>query len=69
VGSVCPLTLWEDALRAGTDGRSFVGRWTAQLLYYDFPEWIFTLAYVMYAAATLATLRLVAPRAPSRASR
>lgn len=69
VGSVCPLTLWEDALRAGTDGRSFVGRWMARLLYYDFPEWMFTLAYVMYAAATLATLRLVAPRPPSRASR
>lgn len=65
-GSVCPLTYWEDALRAGADGRSFVGRWLARLLYYDLPEWTFTLAYVLYAAATLATLRLVAPRRPSR---
>jgi hypothetical protein len=70
-GSVCPLTLWEDALRAGAgaDGRSFIGRWMARLLYSDFPEWVFALAYVLYAAATLATLRLVAPQRPSRASR
>jgi Protein of Unknown function (DUF2784) len=67
-GSVCPLTHWEDALRASADGRSFIGRWFARLLYYDFPEWAFTLAYVLYAAATLATLRLVAPRRPSRSS-
>jgi len=66
-GSVCPLTRWEDALRGGADGGSFIGRWLARLLYYDFPEWVFTLAYVLYAAATLATLRLVAPRRPSRA--
>jgi hypothetical protein len=66
VGSVCPLTRWEDTLRASADGRSFIVRWFARLLYYDFPEWAFTLAYVLYAAATLATLRLVAPRRPSR---
>ena len=64
--SICPLTRWEDALRASADGRSFVGRWFARLLYYDFPESVFTLAYVLYAAATLATLRLIAPRPPSR---
>ena len=65
-GSICPLTLWEDALRAGADGRSFIGRWMTQLLYYDCPEWAFSLAYVVYAAATLATLRLVAPQGSSR---
>ena len=67
-GSVCPLTRWEDALRARADDRSFIGRWMTRLLYYDFPEWTFTLAYVLYAAATLATLRLVAPRRLSRNS-
>lgn len=65
-GSICPLTRWEDTLRAGTQGRSFVGRWVARLLYYDFPESAFTLIYVLYAAATLATLRLVAPQRRSR---
>lgn len=67
--AVCPLTRWEDALRAGSDGRSFIGRWAARLLYYDFPEWAFALAYVLYAAATLLTLRLLAPRRPSREGR
>ena len=65
-GSVCPLTRWEDALRANADARSFIGRWMTRLLYYDFPEWAFTLAYVLYAAATLATLRLAAPQRSSR---
>ena len=65
-GSVCPLTRWEDALRASADGRSFVGRWFARLLYYDFPEWVFALAYVLYALATLAPLRLESPRSPHR---
>lgn len=68
-GIICPLTRWEDALRAGADGRSFIARWMTRLLYYDFPEWAFTLVYVLYAAATLATLRLVAPQQPNRASR
>lgn len=68
-GSVCPLTVWEDALRAGGDGRSFVGRWLARLLYYDLPEWIFAVAYALYAAATLATLRLVPPQRYRRGRR
>ena len=69
-GIACPLTRWEDALRAGGDGRSFIGRWLARLLFYDLPEWMFAVAYIVFAAATLATLRLVPPRpAPSRARR
>ncbi len=69
-GSVCPLTRWEDALRGGSgDAGSFVGRWMTRLLYYDFPEWTFALAYVLYAAATLTTLRLVPPRRAPRAHR
>lgn len=67
-GSVCPLTRWEDALRASAQDSSFIARWFARLLYYDFPEWAFTLAYVLYAAATLATLRWIAPRRSSRSS-
>jgi len=65
-GSICPLTRWEDALRGHGEARSFIGRWVARLLYYDLPEWTFTLAYVAYAAATLATLYLVPPRPAPR---
>jgi len=61
IGMVCPLTEWEDALRGGARADSFVGRWVQQLLYYRAPEWVFTTLYLAWAAATLATLRLVPP--------
>lgn len=62
LGIACPLTVWEDVLRGGARPDSFVGRWVRRLLYYDAPEWAFTAAYVAWALATLATLRLVPPR-------
>ena len=62
-GVACPLTLWEDALRrTGPEGPSFVGRWARRLLYYDFPEWVFTVAYVLFAIAVAVTFRLIPPR-------
>jgi len=62
LGIACPLTVWEDLLRGGVRPESFVGRWVRSLLYYQAPEWLFTTAYLAWAAATLATLRLVPPR-------
>ena len=62
IGMACPLTVWEDLLRGGARPDSFVGRWVRRLLYYDAPEWLFTVGYVAWALATLATLRLVPPR-------
>ena len=61
IGMACPLTVWEDLARGGTRPDSFVGRWLQQFLFYRAPEWIFTAAYVAWALATLATLRLVPP--------
>jgi hypothetical protein len=61
IGMTCPLTVWEDALRGG-DAGSFVARWVRRLLYYRAPEWVFTAAYLAWAAATVLTLRLVPPR-------
>jgi hypothetical protein len=61
-GVMCPLTVWEDTLRGNVAAESFVGRWVRYFLYYQAPEWVFTAAYVAWAAATLATLRLVPPR-------
>src|SRR5918999_3382655 len=62
LGVMCPLTVWEDILRGGVRAESFVGRWVRHLLYYEAPEWVFTVAYVAWALATLLTLRLVPPR-------
>ena len=61
-GIACPLTVWEDLLRGGVRPESFVGRWVQRLLYYQAPEWVFTVAYVVWTAATLLTLWLVPPR-------
>jgi len=62
LGYACPLTVWEDLLRGGARPDSFVGRWVARFLYHSAPEWLFTAAYCAWAAASLATLRLVPPR-------
>ena len=45
IGMICPLTIWEDVLRnAGQPEAGFVQRWVSRLLYYDFPESVFTIA-------------------------
>jgi polyferredoxin len=61
-GYACPLTVWEDMLRGNLRPESFVGRWLHRLLYYSFPEWVFALAYVLWALAAVATLWLVPPK-------
>jgi len=66
VGMACPLTVLEDALRGGGPAESFVGRWVRYLLFYRAPEWVFTAIYIAWAAATVATLRLVPPRRRSQ---
>lgn len=65
-GIACPLTVWEDLLRGGARPESFIGRWVRQALYYQAPEWMFTTAYLAWAAATLITLKLVPPRRRAR---
>ena len=62
LGIACPLTVWEDALRGGARPETFVGRLVRWLMFYQAPEWVFTVAYVAWALATLATLRFVPPR-------
>jgi len=62
LGIACPLTVWEDLLRGGLRPESFVGRWVYAALYYRAPEWLFTAAYLAWAAATLATLKWIPPR-------
>jgi uncharacterized protein DUF2784 len=58
----CPLTVWEDTLRGARDDTSFIARWIHRLLFYDFPEWVFTTAYFLFAFAVALTFWLVPPR-------
>ena len=69
LGITCPLTGWEDTLRAtGREERSFIGRWLAWLLYYDLPEWVFATAYGAFALAVVWAWRAIPPRARSTRS-
>ena len=62
IGMACPLTVWEDALRGTRTDMSFVARWLRQLLFYDLPERVFTVAYVLFALLVAATWWYVRPQ-------
>lgn len=69
LGVACPLTTLEDALRApGPLQPSFVARWVARLLYYNFPEWVFATAYSAFALAVAWAWYAVPPHARSSCS-
>lgn len=61
VGMVCPLTSLEDTLRGTSVKGSFIQRWLHRILYYDFPEWILTVAYVLFALLVALTYILLPP--------
>lgn len=66
LGMICPLTIWEMALRkqagAVTYSGSFIQYWLHKLLYYTAPDWVFILLYSSFAVLVLASWYLVRPR-------
>jgi hypothetical protein len=62
IGMACPLTEWEDALRGVRNEPGFIARWLHRVLFYDFPEWAFTAAYVLFALLVAATWWRTPPR-------
>lgn len=61
LGVVCPLTLWEDALRGRASESGFIARWIHAVMFYQLPPWVFTTAYVAFAVIVAATFRFVPP--------
>jgi hypothetical protein len=61
-GVMCPLTIWEDALRGRAGESGFIERWIHAVLFYDLPPWIFTLSYVLFALVVAATFIAIPPR-------
>jgi hypothetical protein len=61
LGIWCPLTLWEDALRGAHGEKGFIARWIHRVMFYDFPEWIFAVAYVSFALIVAATWWCIRP--------
>lgn len=68
----CPLTTWEQQLRAAAGQEvsrgTFIGDLLHDLIFVDAPPWAFTVAYVAFAALVIATFVLAPPksRAQSR---
>jgi len=61
LGVWCPLTVWEARLRGDDSEKSFMAEWVHRLLYYDLPEWMFTVAYLLFGILVAATWRFVRP--------
>ena len=49
LGFICPLTIWEDALRGAASGEGFIERWIHAWLFWSAPAWVFTSIYVAFA--------------------
>jgi hypothetical protein len=66
LGIPCPLTVWESQLRraAGQAAYSgdFIGYWAHRLIFYQADPWVFTMLYILFGLAVLATFILAPPR-------
>jgi hypothetical protein len=61
LGIACPLTVWEDALRGAHQPDGFIERWIHPVMFYQAPTWVFTTAYLAFAAVVLGTWIAVPP--------
>ena len=70
VGVMCPLTSLEDSIRARSGAAQyqgdFVAYWAHRMIFYNFPPWIFTTAYISFAILVAITFIAIPPRWPSR---
>jgi len=75
LGYMCPLTLWEYALRGEVSDQGFIQRWVHAWLFWRAPAWVFATAYVAFGALVAATWwrwppsRGRGPSPPPRAAR
>ncbi len=61
IGITCPLTVWEHELRGMESEQSFIQHWLHQILFYDFPEYVLTSIYTLFALLVLITYKLAPP--------
>lgn len=66
LGLMCPLTQWEYGLRRMAGQRvdsdlSFIARLVHSVVFYDFPDWVFTIAHVSFGALVVSTFILMPP--------
>ncbi len=61
LGVMCPLTVWEDALRGRGSEVGFIARWIRSVMFYEVEPWVFTVGYVGFAVVVAATFWFVRP--------
>jgi hypothetical protein len=70
MGAACPLTTLEGRLRAmsgeASHSRDFVGYWVDRLIFYNFPSWVFMVAYAVFGILVTIVFILAPPRWPGR---
>jgi len=71
VGTICPLTVWEDRLRlAGGEGAryegSFIQHWLHKVLYYDISLEVFAVIYTAFFLLVIATFFIIKTHRPKR---
>lgn len=63
LGVMCPLTVWENALRAEAEdasyGNSFIAYWVSRLIYLDLPSWAFTVTYCAFGGVIVGLFWLI----------
>ena len=62
LGIACPLTVWEDTLRGAFNDSGFIERWLHRAMFYSFPPWVFSAAYLLFALAVAVTFWRAPPR-------
>jgi polyferredoxin len=66
LGKLCPLTILESWLRAqggqASYTASFIEHWIQRVLYYEAPQWVFTLAYTVFGLLVIAAWWCFPPR-------
>ena len=67
VGVACPLTTWEARFRVAARQEdfyqgSFIQHWVHRFIFFDLPEWLFTVVYLGFFALLLLTFWVVRPR-------
>ena len=62
LGYMCPLTIWESALRGERAEKEFIARWIHAWLYWNWPAWVFNTIYVSFGALVAWTWWRFPPR-------
>ncbi|MDI9237759.1 DUF2784 domain-containing protein [Lysobacter sp. LF1] len=66
LGALCPLTIWEQALRrrAGQPvyAESFIEHWLSRLIFFQAPWWAFVAAYTVFAGLVVLAWVKVPPK-------